>query len=141
MDTTPPFIGQMSCTSLTASNWLGGIHLRVHLKDFYDDESGIDYYVAAIASSHHRADIVQETTYRNDLIEIYIKEAPVTDGHSYFLGIKVRIFNFPLKTEWKGRGRVVRLLYCGTEYRGLKHHADQRLQISEIPHSSECVTD
>ena len=67
VDTTPPSNGQLSCSSLMASKWFGGGMLSIHIKDFYDGESGIDYYVVTIGSSYHTANIVQETTYRQEL--------------------------------------------------------------------------
>ena len=89
VDTTPPTLGHISSTSLTALKWLAENHLRVHVTNFIDDESGIDYYVATIGSSRQYADVIPETTYRNDLMEIDLEDAPLLDGHTYYLGIKV----------------------------------------------------
>ena len=89
MDTTPPSTGQLSCSSLTASKWFGGSTLNIHIKDFYDGESGIHYYVVTIGSSYHTADIMQETRYRQELIDVNLDEATMTDGHTYYLGVKV----------------------------------------------------
>ena len=89
VDTTPPSTGHLSRSTLMASKWFGGDMLNIHIKDFYDDESGIDYYVVTIGSSYHTADILQETTYRQELIGVNIDEAHMTDGHTYYLGVKV----------------------------------------------------
>ena len=38
-------------------------------------------------------DIVQETKYRHKRIDVNIDEAPMTDGHTYYLGVKVHYDN------------------------------------------------
>ena len=59
------------------------------MTDFYDDESGIDFYSISVGSHYHTADVLQETTYRQDLIDINLDDAHMTDGHTYYLGVKV----------------------------------------------------
>ena len=64
----------------------------MHVANFNDEESGIDYYIASIGSSHHYADIMPETTSRDALIEIDLGAATMVDGHAYYLGVKVMYF-------------------------------------------------
>ena len=114
VDTTPPFSGHIRCSSLTASKWFGGNVLNIHLTDFYDDESGIDFYSISVGSHYHTADVLQQTTYRQDLIDINLDDAHMTDGHTYYLGVKVcNALSF------------LDILYCKilTMYRSIFNHA------------------
>ena len=64
----------------------------MQILDFYDKESGIDYFVIYIGSSRHEMDIMSEATQKNDRVEINLQTLPVADGHIYYVGVKVTKF-------------------------------------------------
>ena len=90
VDITPPVPGQIVIDSLSSTRWISGDVLRVLLMDFLDKESGIDYFAVFVGSFNYRMDIVAETTYRDDVIEINLQDTNMMDGHVYYLGAKVK---------------------------------------------------
>ena len=80
--------------------------------DFSDTESGIDYYEAFVGSSTFTQDIVQPGKYDNELIEIFLPENLIMDGHRYYFGVKVRNY-------WS-RYRYLDLAYLEYAYHEVK---------------------
>ena len=89
VDLTPPTVGRIVVDSLMLTRWISDDMLRVVLMDFSDEESGMDYFTIFVGSSSYSMDIVSETRYTDNLIEINLQNTDMMDGHVYHIGAKV----------------------------------------------------
>ena len=74
---------------LVISEWVSGDQLSLHLLDFTDRESGLDYFMVNVGSAPYKTDIMRETLFRRDIIELALLSMPVLDGYVYYVGVKV----------------------------------------------------
>ena len=71
------------------SEWVSGDQLSLQLLDFTDGESGLDYFMVYVGSAPYKTDIMRETLFRRDIIELDLLSMPVLDGYVYYVGAKV----------------------------------------------------
>ena len=91
VDYTPPNVGFISSDMLMSSEWISGGLLSLQLLDFNDDESGLDYFMVHIGSAPYKTDILTETIFKSDIIDLDLLSMSVLDGYVYYVGVKVRL--------------------------------------------------
>ena len=91
VDNTPPNVGRISSDMLMLSEWISGDRLSLLLLDFTDDESGLDYFMVHVGSAAYKTDILTETMFKSDIIELDFLNMPVLDGNIYYIGAKVNV--------------------------------------------------
>ena len=89
VDTTPPIAGRLSSNMLMNSDWISGDALTLQLVDFSDGESGLDYFLVHVGSAPYKTNIMRETLFGRDIIELDLQILPVHDGYVYYVGAKV----------------------------------------------------
>ena len=72
------------------SNWVNDNILSFTLLEFTDQESGIDKYITFVGSSRYRTDVLPESEHDSKVVELNLGNGDVLDGHTYYLGAKVR---------------------------------------------------
>ena len=73
------------------SAWISGNVLSLQLVDFSDRDSGLDYFMVHVGSAPYKTNIMKETLFSRDIIELDLQSLPVLDGYVYYAGAKVML--------------------------------------------------
>ena len=76
---------------LMNSEWISGEVLTLQLVDFSDGESGLDYFLVHVGSAPYKTNIMRETLFSGEIIELNLRSLPILDGYVYFVGAKVSL--------------------------------------------------
>ncbi|XP_053399191.1 uncharacterized protein LOC123558304 [Mercenaria mercenaria] len=92
VDISSPTRGQVQAVSYDLYNgnilYVSKDEIAVHLSDFKDDESGIDYFELWLGSKPYLMDILPKSIYHDVIIDLNLIGTDITDGHIYYIAAK-----------------------------------------------------
>ena len=80
VDSSPPVDG-----NIVLDDYVRSSTLRLHMRQFYDHQSGIGLYRVGIGSRPDVTDILQLHIHSSNDVEISLDSSQVIDGHTYFV--------------------------------------------------------
>ena len=125
VDSSPPVDG-----NIVLDDYVRSSTLRLHMRQFYDPQSGIGLYKVGIGSRHDVTDILQLNKHYSNDVEISLDSSQVIDGHTYFVIAQV----------WSNVDLLIRTVFSCFNFTFYKLLAEEKDLInSVISHFEACL--